>query len=72
MALCSCAEMSRPEMREAIALGLAGIQEMSMAFGFDCASCHGLAPVDEAPQQLKDVPPIAAYRHLAPLYLRRN
>ena len=71
---CSCAEMSRLEMREAIALGVAGIKEMSMALGLGCASCHGWTP-DEAPRRAKATPPPAAYGrngHFPPLYLRRN
>ena len=74
--LCSCAGMSRLEMREAIALGVAGVQEMSIALGLDCVSCHGSAPVDEAPRRrAKDAPPLAAYRRtglLLPMHLRRN
>ena len=61
MAPCSCAEMSRLEVREAISLDVAGIQEMSMAFGLDCPSCHGLAPVDEAPRRPKDASPLDIY-----------
>ena len=75
MAPCSCGEMSRLEIREAIALGVAGIQEMSMALGLDCASCHGWTPVDEAPQRAKDPPPVPTYGrngHLPAIYLRRN
>ena len=72
---CSCLGMSRLEMREAIALGVAGIQEMSMALGFDCGSCQGWASPDEAPRRAKHAPPLTPYRrngHLPPLYLRRN
>ena len=72
---CSCVEMSRPEMREAIALGVAGVQEMSMAFGLDCASCHGWKLQDEAPRRSKATPPLAVYGrngHLPTMHLRRN
>lgn len=69
---CSCAGMSRLEMREAIALGVAGVEEMSMALGLDCPSCHAVPPVDETPRRSKDAPPLAAYGRLPPLYLRRN
>ena len=72
---CSCAGMSRLEMREAIALGVAGIQEMSMALGLDCVSCHAAPPPDEAPRRAKHAPPLTPYRrngHLPPMYLRRN
>ena len=72
---CSCAGMSRLEMREAIALGVAGIEEMSMAFGFDCPSCRALPATDEAPRQAKDAPPFWAYGRiglLPSLYFRRN
>ena len=73
MAPCSCVGVSRLEIREAIDLGVAGVQEMSMAFGFGCASCHGLAPpVDEAPRRPKSASPVMPYAHLPALYLRRS
>lgn len=58
MAQCTCADISRLEIREAIALGVAGIDEMSMALGVDCSSCRGLAPAEEAPRRQKDAPPL--------------
>ena len=61
MAPCSCAEMSRLEIREAISLDVAGIEEMSMAFGLDCPSCHGLSPAEEAPRRLRDASPVTPY-----------
>ena len=61
MAPCSCADISRLEMREAIALGVAGIDEMSMALGVDCSTCRGLAPADEAPRRPNDALPLDAY-----------
>ena len=72
MAPCSCVEVSRLEMREAIALGVAGIQEMSLAFGLGCPSCHGWTPVEEAPRRPKSALPVPLYGHLPALYLRRS
>ena len=75
MAPCSCVGVSRLEIREAIDLGVAGVQEMSMAFGLDCASCHGWALVDEAPRRPKDGPPVPTYGrngHSPPSYLPRT
>ena len=75
MAPCSCVGMSRLEIREAISLGVAGIQEMSMALGLDCGACHDGAPVDEAPRRPKDASPFPTHGrngHLPALYLRRN
>ncbi len=75
MAPCSCVGMSHLEIREAISLGVAGIQEMSMALGLDCSSCHGWAPTDEAPRRLKDASPVPTHGrngHLPAIHLRRN
>ena len=74
MAPCSCVGMSHLEIREAISLGVAGIQEMSMALGLDCSSCHGWAPTDEAPRRPKDASPVPTHArngHLPAIHLRR-
>ena len=59
MAPCSCVEMSHLEIREVIALGVAGIQEMSMALGLDCVYCSDWTAPSEASGRTQSLPPLA-------------